>query len=332
MQKAKLITIGILLLIVILIPVFIQSPYIIHLLIMMGLNIILALTFLMLLNTGLLSLGAATWYCVGAYTSTLLVMNLGMNFWLAILISALFSGIVALLFGSIMVKMAGMIFAILTMVVNTIISLVVAKIPFCGGWGGILCIPPPDPITIPFLPPIEFTTKMPFYYLLVAILLLTCIVFYGLYNSRIGRNWIAIKQTPALAESVGINLYRYRLLAYVIAAIFCGLAGSFYAHYFQSIAPDSFGVFKSVYVQLYAVLGGIEYLILGPILGSVVWTIIPTVLSDFKEYVPLISGFILIILVIYFRGGLMSLPSVISDWMKRSTRFSRFFNTKSTPQ
>lgn len=308
--------------ILVLLPLMARNPYHMHLIIMMGINTILAMTFLMLLNTGLLTIGAAGFWGIGAYASTLLVMELELSFWVALPLAGIISGIVALGIGSIMVKMAGIVFAILTMVVNMIVVQAVGHIPLFGGWGGIIGIPAPDPVHIPFLPRIEFVTKTPYYYLVLLLLLLTIITFYALYDSRIGRNWRAIRQTPHLAEAVGIDLFRYRLLAFVIASAFAGLAGSFYAHYFQSIEPDTFGVFKSIHIQLYAVLGGLDFLILGPATGSIVWTAVPELLSDFREFVPLISGAILILLVSFLRGGLLSLPQELPHWTREGIKLA----------
>jgi branched-chain amino acid transport system permease protein len=281
----------------------------------------------MMLNTGLLSLGVAGFWGIGAYISTVLVMEMGISFWYALFIAGFISGLVAILFGLIMVRMAGMVFAILTMVVNMIVIQIVANVPIFGGWGGILGIPKPDPIVLPLLPPIQFNAKPPFYYLIIGLLLITIVIFYGLYNSRVGRNWKAIKQTPHLAESVGINLFKYRLMAFVIASVFAGLAGSFYAHYFQTIEPESFNVFKSIYIQLYAVLGGVDYLILGPLVGAITWTLIPAFLSQFKEYIPLVTGLVLILLVIYFRGGLLSLPAQVSKWSRKNSAYKAFIKS-----
>jgi branched-chain amino acid transport system permease protein len=316
MSAKRLSLLSIALVILILLPAVIRNPYYMHLIIMMGVNTILAMTFLMLLNTGLLTIGAAGFWGIGAYASTLLVMELGLSFWIALPLSGAISGIIALGIGAIMVRMAGIVFAILTMVVNMIVVQVVGHITLFGGWGGIIGIPAPNPIHIPLLSPVEFVTKIPYYYLILFLLLLTVITFYALYRSRIGRNWRAIKQTPNLAEAVGIDLFRYRLLAFVIASAFAALAGSFYAHYFQAIEPDTFSVFKSIYIQLHAVLGGIDFLIFGPVTGSVVWTAVPELLSDLQELVPLISGIILVLLVTFLRGGLLSLPQELTSWIR----------------
>ena len=300
--------------ILILLPVFIRNPYYMHLVIMIGVNTVLAMTFLMLLNTGLLSLGVAGFWGIGAYASSLLTIELDLSFWVALPLAGVISGIIALGIGSIMVRMAGMVFAIQTMVSNMIIVQVVGHIELFGGWGGIIGISGPDPVRIPSLFSIPFITKTPYYYLILFLLLLTTITFYALYTSRIGRNWRAIKQTPQLAEAVGINLFKYRLLAFVVSSGFAGLTGSFYAHYFQAIEPDTFSVFKSIYIQLYAVLGGLDFLLLGPVTGAIVWTAVPELLSDLQEYVPLISGVILVLLVSFLRGGLLSLPLEFRQW------------------
>lgn len=316
MSAVRLLVLSILVSVLLFLPIIVRNFFYMHLIIMMGINTVLAMTFLMLLNTGLLTIGVAGFWGIGAYASTVLVMELGISFWVALPLAALITGIIALCIGPIMVKMAGIVFAILTMVVNMIVVQVVGHVELFGGWGGVIGITAPDPIHLPFLPPVSFATKIPYYYLIVFLLLVTAITFNTLYNSRIGRNWRAIRQTPHLAEAVGINLFKYRLLAFVVSSAFAGLAGSFYAHYFQSIEPDTFDVFKSVYIQLYAVLGGLNFLILGPAIGAIIWTLVPELLSDFQEYIPLVSGAILILLISFLREGLLSLPHELQQWSR----------------
>ena len=320
MSAVRLLVLSILVAVLLFLPVFVRNFFYMHLIIMMGVNTILAMTFLMLLNTGLLSIGVAGFWGIGAYASTLLVMELGISFWVALPLAAVITGVIALCIGPIMVKMAGIVFAILTMVVNMIVVQLVGHMELFGGWGGIIGIAAPGRIHLPFLPPVSFATKIPYYYLIMFLLLVTAAAFHTLYNSRIGRNWRAIRQTPHLAESVGINLFKYRLLAFVVSSSFSGLAGSFYAHYFQSIEPATFDVFKSVYIQLYAVLGGLSFLILGPAIGAIIWTVVPELLSDFQEYVPLATGAILILLICFLREGLLSLPQEFQQWLRGRRR------------
>jgi branched-chain amino acid transport system permease protein len=304
----KIIGLSIVAVALILLPLVIKSPYHLHLLILLGINSILALTWLLLFNTGLLSLGVAAFWCIGAYASTVLVMNFGFSFWLALPLSAIITGIVALIIGLIMVRHAGIAFVILSIIVNMVIMQLVGHIEQVGAWRGVSHIPPPDAIPIPFHAPIEFVTPTPFYYLILFLVLLTIVVFSSLYNSRTGRAWDAIRVDPRLAETLAVNLFAYRLLAFVIACSFAGLAGSFFAHYMGSIQPVAFNVFKSIYILVYAVLGGARFLIWGAIAGTAIMTYAPEWLRISEELGPVFVGIILVLLVLFLPGGLLSLP------------------------
>jgi branched-chain amino acid transport system permease protein len=108
-----------------------------------------------------------------------------------------------------------------------------------------------------------------------------------------------------LAGTLGINAYRYRLLAYVIGSTTAALAGCFYAHYFQNITPGAFSGWTSIYVQLYAVLGGLEFYILGPAIGAVIMTFVPEYLRVVREIEPIITGVLLLIIILFFPGGIL---------------------------
>jgi branched-chain amino acid transport system permease protein len=297
--KKLLVAIAVLVALIIL-PLCIESDYVKHLLIMVCLGATLAMTFSMLFSTGLITLGAAAFYAVGAYSSTLLVMNAGLSFWAAIPLTLMIAAVLAMVFGAIFVRNAGVAFVIITLIFVQVVVLAAGQLDFLGGWGGIIGIPRPDSVG-----PIQFTSKLSFYYLALAVLLLTALVFQALYSSRIGRAWRAIKLSPNLAGTLGINPYRYRVLAFVIASIAAALAGAVYAHYSQNITPGAFGGWLSIYVQLYAVLGGLEFYILGPVIGSLVMIFVPEYLRIVKEWEPIITGVLLLVVILFFPGGIL---------------------------
>jgi branched-chain amino acid transport system permease protein len=289
--------------IILTLPLIIKSPYQMHLIIMLCINIILGLSFAMLFSAGLITIGAAAFWAIGAYGSALLVMNLDLSFWLALPLSSIITGIIALVLGSIIVRAPGVAFVVQTMVINMIVVQALGQIEFLGGWGGILGIPGPNPIGS-----IKFVSKTHYYYFILFLLLLTVVIFYALYSCRIGRAWRSIRLNPRLAQTLGINLFRYRLLAFIIASMSAGLVGSFYAHYFGTIEPGTFSVFKSIYIQIYSILGGLNFYLMGPIIGALIMTLVPEFLRVGKEIEPILTGGILIVLVIFLPGGILSLP------------------------
>jgi branched-chain amino acid transport system permease protein len=305
------------------IPLVVRSPYHMHLVIMSGINAILAMTFVLMLRTGLISLAIAAFWGMGAYASTLLVMKAGLSFWLALPCSVVLVGGVALGLGYVFVRNAGFGFLMLTAVLGMLIVVVFGNLALFGGYSGIDSIPAPDPITLPLVTTIEFGSKVPFYYLMLFLLLLVVAAFSAFYRASTGRAWMAIGLNPRLAESLGVNLFRYRLWAFVIASAAAAVAGSFYAHYITAILPGSFDVFKTIYVHIYAILGGVDFLILGPVIGSVIMTFVPEFLRMTKEIEPIATGILVILMILFLPGGLLSLVGTPSTPDRPGTKIAR---------
>jgi branched-chain amino acid transport system permease protein len=164
-SRLKLGAIIVALVALIILPLCIESDYIKHLLIMVCIGTILGMTFSMLYSTGLITLGAAAFYAVGAYTSTMLVTSAGLSFWAALPLTVIVAVVLSLGFGAIFVRNAGVAFVIITLIFVQVIVIAAGQVEFLGGWGGIIGIPRPDS-----LGPVEFTTKQDLYYLILAIL------------------------------------------------------------------------------------------------------------------------------------------------------------------
>ncbi len=293
--------------ILVLVPVVVDSPYYIHLLIMVGMNSVLAMTFLLLLRTGLITLAIAGFWGIGAYASALLTTKLGLLTWLAMPASTIITGIFAFFIGLLLVKKGGIGFVMLTLVFGFIIVLIFGTFEIFGGYTGIYDIPPPEPIRLPFLGLIEFTSKTPHYYLMLFLVFVVMLGFSAFYAAWTGRAWRAIGLSPRLAESLGVSIFRYRLLAFVIASAAAGLMGSFFAHYYGSVVPATFSPLKTIYVHVYAILGGVEFAFAGPIIGSVVMIIVPEFLRIAKEVEPVFTGLLVILLVMFLPDGLLGL-------------------------
>ena len=302
-------TAGLILLLLILcaLPLVVDNPYYVHLLIMAGINAVLAMTFTLLLRTGLISLANAAFWSFGAYTSTIAVMKFGMSFWLALPLSAFVAGIMGYALGYLLVRNAGFSFLILTSVLSMLIVLIYGNISWLGGYQGIEAIPPPDTIPMPYIGEIEFVSKASFYYLMLLLVVIVMLAFSGFYTSWAGRAWRAIGLSPNLAESIGVNLHHYRLVAFAVSSGAAGLVGSFYAHYIGAVTPGSFGIFKTIHVHICAITGGLGFAMLGPIIGSLIMTFIPELLRITGEIEPIFTGFLLIFLIKFLPGGMLSL-------------------------
>jgi branched-chain amino acid transport system permease protein len=308
-SKIKLIGSILALILAALIPLYVKSPYFMDLFIIIIVKTILAMTFIMMLRTGLINLGLSAFWGLGAYISVVLVMKLHLSFWLSLPASALITGVIALGFGYVLIGSGstGFTFVILSSVIGMLFTVIVGSISGLGGYYGIPDIPPPNPIMIPFFPPIEFVSKGEFFYLALFLLVVVILISKAFYSAWTGRAWTAIGLNPRLAESIGVNVFQYKMLSFVVASAICGLIGSFYAHYAGYLIPGTFGIWENINVQIYAILGGIGYPTLGPLLGSLVMTLFPELMRIANILAPIITGAVLILLMLFLPEGLLGL-------------------------
>ncbi len=306
-----------------LVPLWVKSPYKIDLLIVVMINATLAMTFVMMLRTGLISLCIAAFWGIGAYASAMLVIRAHLSFWLSLPLSVLITGAFALVIGYIIIRNAGFTFIVMTTVIGMLFVVLVGNIPWLGAYNGVPGIPPPNTIDLGALGSTVFDDKVDFYYLALMLFTLIVLAVNAFYASWVGRAWTAIGLNPRLAQSMGINVFRYRLLSFVVACSIAGLVGSFYAHYQTFIIPTAFNLFpKTIYIQVYAVLGGVGYATLGPIVGSALLTFFPEFVSVAEEKSIIIVGAMVVLVVIFLPKGLLSLgeyaPGILARVRKGS--------------
>jgi branched-chain amino acid transport system permease protein len=307
-----------------LVPLWVKSPYYIDLLIVVMLNAALAMTFVMMLRTGLISLCIAAFWGIGGYASAMLALHGRLSFWLSLPLSTLITAAFALVIGYVIIKNAGFTFIILTTVIGMLFVVAVGNIPWLGGYSGVPGIPPPDTIHLGALGSIVFDDKVDFFYLALFLFAIIVIVINAFYSSWAGRAWNAIGLNPHLAQSIGVNVFRYRLLSFVVACAIAGLVGSFYAHYQTFIIPTAFNLFpKTIYIQVYAILGGVGYATLGPIVGSALLTFFPELVSVAEEKSIIIVGAMVVLVILFLPRGLLSLneyvPRIV-EWARKSPR------------
>lgn len=301
--------------ILLVVPIVIRNPYVVHILIMVGISIILCASLRLVLVTGIWNLGQIAFYAIGAYTLTLLMVYYDVSFWLSLPLAGIAAAVVSLGFGYLTIRIKGLYFVMLTLAFVEMIRLTIIAVPFLGAQR-VMNIPPPNPIIIPYLLRVEFISKTPYYYLVLALVVITLAVLYLIDRSRMGDILKSIAASEPLCQSVGINTTRYKVLAFVICSFFAGIAGGFYAPYIGLIAPGSFTSWASIMVFLALVVGGVGSF-WGPVIGASLMTALPEVLRGAVMYEPLISAAILILILFFLPGGLVSLPRVIRTRMVR---------------
>lgn len=314
MKNPKVISTG-LLLVAALLPVIIADDYVLRILIMSGIFVMLTLSLNLVTGfTGQFCLGWAAFYGIGAYTSALLTMKAGLSFWLAMPLGGFMAALFGLLLGLPTMRLKEIYLAITTLGFGEIIRLIMLNwTDLTRGSMGLPGIP------APMLFAYEFSSNTAYYYLILAMVLVTIAAIRRLINSRTGRALIAIREDELAAKSMGIDVTAYKMLAFAVGAFFAGLAGSFYAHYTSFIDPHTFSFTESIAILAMAVLGGLGS-INGSILGAVVLTIIPELLRSIAEYRLIVFGLIMMAVMLLRPQGIFGKARESSSVRGRSKR------------
>jgi branched-chain amino acid transport system permease protein len=286
-------------------PILIKDPYYMHMAILIGIYILLAISLNLLLGyTGQLSLGHSAFFGVGAYVSSLLYLNLKIEMWFGIIAALIASGILGYIVAKIAFKLRGAYFVIMTIGIAEVLKLIGLNwVDLTKGPMGLTDIGSPV-ISLGVLGRIDFSQKMPYYYLVFILVVLCFFLQYRLVHSSFGRAFISIRENEDLAESVGINCYKYLVIVVVVSASIAGVAGSLYAHYVSFIDPGVFAFFISVNIVM-MVIGGGQGTLIGPIIGAILFSLIPEWLRVFGDARMAIYAVIVIFIVIFMPKGIL---------------------------
>lgn len=254
---------------------------------------------------GQLVLGHAGFMSVGAYTAALFTMHSGLPIAVAFPIGLVLAGVVAALFGLIIgvpaLRLKGDYLAIITMGFGEIIRVLILAVPFTGGARGLIGIPSLVPRGSSTNPNMNYVVLFSYVFLIAV---LTVYVIYSFIKSRHGRAVIAIREDEIAAEASGINTTYYKLLAFILAAVFAGVAGGLYAHHVGVLNPAKFDFNYSIEILVMVVLGGMGS-ITGSVISATVLTILPEALRQFSDYRMLVYSVILIIVMLFKPSGLL---------------------------
>jgi branched-chain amino acid transport system permease protein len=264
----------------------------IHTLLVVGLNLLMG-------YAGQISLGHAAFFGLGAYTSGILTATYGVNPWLAMLAGLLVCGITAFLIGVPALKLRGYYLAMATLGFGIIVYIFLNEAQaLTGGPSGLAGIPALSVFGV------KLDTPKRLYLLIWPVLGGILALSANLVSSRTGRALKALHDGEAAAQSLGVNTSRLKLKIFVWSALYASLAGSFYAHTLNFIAPSSFGFMFSIKLVTMVVLGGMAS-IWGSLLGAAVLTVLPEILTMFHDYESIIFGAILMVVMIFLPRGLV---------------------------
>jgi branched-chain amino acid transport system permease protein len=271
-----------------------MSAYIIHLINLGGIYILLASSLNIIVGyAGLISLGHAAFFGIGAYTSALLSLKFPeLPFFVLIACAGGIPGLIALIISPPALKLKDEYLAVVTLGLGIIVELFLKNSDFTGGPDGIFGLPNFG------LPPSGFIA-----YTWIS-LFLCLAVSWKLSRGQVGLNLTAIKENEFTAQTLGISPFPLKAICFALSAFFAGCAGSLYAHYITFISPGAFGLHTSILLLCMVVLGGMGTVI-GPAVGAAALFLLPELLQKVADYQELVYGLLLIITLIFRPQGLL---------------------------
>ncbi|MFV0352404.1 MAG: branched-chain amino acid ABC transporter permease [Oscillospiraceae bacterium] len=270
----------------------------------LGLNVLLG-------YSGLISLGTAGFMGLGAYVAAYVTADLGLSFWIAILLAVLIPTFIGVLIGLVSLRIAGLYLAIATLCVSEILLKTFEQVSdITGGMQG-------KKASYPTIFGTAFNRETT-YLLLVVALVLVMILTYNLVNGQMGRALHAMRGSEVAAQAMGVNLLKYRLLAFTLATAYAGLAGSLYVFFIKFSYPSTWVLNFSLYVLAAVVIGGFRS-IYGTVIGAfIVWGVPDLILKnlpvigDINGLPYIFNGILIILVIMFYPQGLAQIPRDVS--------------------
>jgi branched-chain amino acid transport system permease protein len=276
-------------------------------------NVLMVILFYIMLAVGLdlvagycgqFSFATGAFYGLGAYTTAIMSRDLHTSVWVNLPAGAVVAGLFGLLLGIPALRLKGHFLAIVTIAFQTIVYLVISQwTSFTGGQVG-LSLPNIGPVSVLGVTLFTIDSLRGYYWLTLGLTIICLVVAWRLTASRLGREWIAIRNDETLASAVGLNATRGKLTAFVASAALAGIAGVVTAHALRGVTPDDFTIWISATVVAMMVIGGRGTLI-GPIIGAIFLVTMPEFLGRFAEYKTLIYGVLLVTAITLVPDGIV---------------------------
>jgi len=282
-------------------PLFIHNPYYIHLvetiliytILLFGLDIVVG-------YVGQVSLGHAALFGIGSYTAGVLYFHFGMPIWInipaSIIVTAIFGGILALP----ALKVIGPYLAMVTLAFGTIAQILINEMTWLTEGPLGIKIPKPELMGVPM-------TKAEYFWLVSIVLIVSMIVVDRFVKSQIGRAFEALRDSPIACDCMGVSVYRFKVIAFVISAGFAGLAGCLYAYSEQYISPNTYNNELAVLFLLGIIMGGRKSR-LGAVIGAAIIVLLPKLLDDINLF-RIVASIIAIVVVV---GAAMALSKKVT--------------------
>ena len=314
-ENKKRLIYGFLILLAVSAPLFITGDYPRHIMVMCGIWVISSMGLNLILGyVGLLNLAHGTFFGIGAYATALLIQGLGFSFWVALPVGCLITALLGFLTGLPTLRTKGHYFPITTMCLGISIYYVIARWDaLTGGASGLFGLPRPNPIPLPFGMEMAFESTVSCYYLVLFFVFLTLLVIARFTRSLVGKRLAAIRGNENLAQSVGINTMRDKVIFLSISTLIAGLAGGLYAAYMGSLMAEQAHFLGSFEMLLNVMIGGVGTLA-GPIIGGILLPVLTETLHFLGNLRLVVYG-ILLILIMRF------LPQGIAGGLRLATQY-----------
>jgi len=297
-----------------LLPLYVESPYYPHVLTTVFINVILAVSLRLSLMTGQFNVSHVAFFALGAYGSAIPAIQFGIPTGVSLLLGGLIAALISIPIGVTTLRLRGVYFALVSIAVVECVRVALNKGgDLTGGYGGLTNIP----TLVVFGNAI--TERDEFYWFAFVLMLLTIFILHRLEIGRLGMTWKAISQSDNMSASVGVNIMLYKTLAFTIGSFFAGLAGGFFAYFQNFLLPTTFGFFPAVKILIYNYIGGTA-LLAGPILGATFLTLISEPLRGLTYYEIIFFAIVLILVIVFLPGGLITLPEKLRSRKKYGYR------------
>jgi branched-chain amino acid transport system permease protein len=274
--------------------VYLMTLFCVYLMATMGLNLTVG-------YAGQMSLGQAAFFGIGAYVAAIL-LKLGWSFLLVLPVAALACFVLGLALGFPALRVQHHYLAFATLGFNVLVYLVMRnEEKLTGGTYGIAGIPRPSVLGV------DLGGHVAYFYFTLASLVVLGLLLWWLLRSPWGRAFAALRDNPIRAESLGVNITAYTLLAFAIGAAFAGVAGTYFAALVQFIEPGPFHLTTSLMMLLMVIVGG-SGRFFGPMLGAAIVVLLPEWLRFMKDWYLVMFGLAVVALMIWLPGGLLSIP------------------------
>jgi branched-chain amino acid transport system permease protein len=290
---------------------FVGGDYYVYLFALVFINVILAASLRPSLSCGQLNIGHSAFMCIGAYTSALLAKDLGVPFELSLLGGAVLAAAVGLGIGYPSLRLRGVYFAMVTVAFVEAVRLIASIwVPLTRGNAGLSGVPKPSILGM------TLATKTGQYYLGLVLMLVVLVILGKLERSRLGLVWKSIGLADNLAQSLGVNIANYKLLAFTLGCFFAGVAGAFYAHFIRFLFPPEFGFLLATNILIYNFVGGRGHFA-GPIVGAVFLSLLSEPFRG-SAYETIFYSIVMLLTILFLPGGLITLPGKLAGlrWWK----------------